>query len=242
MGAASLREVTVQSNLEENDAQQALEELEMRGEMVIIEEGKGEVFTHSDTLVTTKGYWEQLSLKTLEIVGDFHRTYPLRRGMLKEELKSRLKLSTRLFAGLTQKLIQQDELREIGPLILYPEHEIRFSDRQEKVIGELLAKFAESPFSPPSIKEAKSEVGEDVYQAMVDLALLIPVSNEVVFRCEDYDQMVAEVTELLNKNGTLSAAQVRDHFKTSRRYVLALLEHLDDIGVTIREGDVRRLK
>jgi selenocysteine-specific elongation factor len=54
--------------------------------------------------------------------------------------------------------------------------------------------------------------------------------------------MVAEITGLLEAQDTLSAAQVRDHFNTSRRYVLALLEYLDSIGITVREGDVRRLK
>ena len=242
MGAAPLREVTIRSNLKENDAQQASEELMNRGEIVILEAGKGEVRADRDILVTTKGYWEQLSLKTLEIIADYHQTYPLRKGMPKEELKSRLKLSPRLFSGLTKKLIQQKKLREDGPLILYPDHEIRFSPQQDKIVRSLLNQFAASPFSPPSVKDAKSQVGEDVYDAMVDLELLVPVSSEVVFRREDYIQMVAEVKDLLNKNGTLSAAQVRDHFQTSRRYVLAFLEHLDEIGVTIREGDVRRLK
>lgn len=242
MVAAPLREVTIRSNLKENDAQQASEELMNRGEIVILEEGKGEVRANGDILVTTKGYWEQLSLKTLEIIADYHQTYPLRKGMPKEELKSRLKLSPRLFSGLTQKLIQQKKLQEAGPLILYPDHEVRFSPQQDKIVRSLLNQFAASPFSPPSIKDSKSQVGEDVYDAMVDLELLVPVSSEVVFRREDYNQMVAEVKDLLNKNGTLSAAQVRDHFQTSRRYILAFLEHLDEIGVTIREGDVRRLK
>lgn len=241
-GSAPLREVTIRSNLKENDAQNALEELISRREIVILEPGKGEVRADRDILVTTKGYWEQLSLKTLEIVADYHRTYPLRKGMPKEELKSRLKLSPRLFSGLTQKLIQQKKLQENGPLILYPDHEIRFSSQQDEIIRSLLNQFAASPFSPPSVKDAKAKVGEDVYDAMVDLELLVPVSNEVVFRREDYNQMVVEVKDLFNKNGTLSAGQVRDHLQTSRRYALALLEHLDEIGVTIREGDVRRLK
>ena len=242
MGSAPLREVTIRSNLKENDAQKALEELINRGEIVILEAGKGEVRADGDILVTTKGYWEQLSLKTLEIVAEYHRTYSLRKGMPKEELKSRLKLSPRLFSGLTQKLIQQKKLKENGPFILYPDHEIRFSSQQDKIVRSLLDQFSTSPYSPPSIKDSKSKVGQDVYDAMVDLELLIPVSSEVVFRSEDYNQMVVEVKDLFNKNGTLSAGQVRDHFQTSRRYVLAFLEHLDEIGVTIREGDVRRLK
>ena len=54
--------------------------------------------------------------------------------------------------------------------------------------------------------------------------------------------MLAEVRRLIQLNGPISAAQVRDHFNTSRRYVLAFLEHLDAIGVTVRAGDLRRLK
>ena len=106
----------------------------------------------------------------------------------------------------------------------------------------LLHQFSTAPYSPPSIKDSISAVGEEVFQAMVDLKLLFPVSPEVVFRKDDYDQMVVEVKELINEKGTVSAAQVRDHFNTSRRYALALLEHLDEIGVTVRQGDTRKLK
>ena len=68
------------------------------------------------------------------------------------------------------------------------------------------------------------------------------VTPEVAFRKTDYDRMLSEVRQLFQENGTLTVAQVRDHFQTSRRYVLAFLEHLDAIGVTARKGDVRILE
>jgi selenocysteine-specific elongation factor len=37
-------------------------------------------------------------------------------------------------------------------------------------------------------------------------------------------------------------AEVRDRFKTSRKYALALMEHLDEQGVTLRSGDERVLR
>jgi selenocysteine-specific elongation factor len=77
---------------------------------------------------------------------------------------------------------------------------------------------------------------------MIDLGKLIPLNAEVVFRLEDYQKMVAEVRSILARQGEISVAQVRDHFNTTRRYVLAFLEHLDTIGVTVRVGDVRKLK
>lgn len=240
--AAPVREVAQHSNLEEEAAQGALDQLLEKGEIIVLESMNDGLLVSSDTLAASKGYWNQVSAAILDAVVDYHKAYPLRRGMPKEELKSKLKLSTRVFAGLTSKLIQDGSLQEDGPLIMQPEHEIQFSSQQEKSIELLLQQFSTSPYSPPSTKDSKSAVGDDVFQAMVDLVLLVPVSAEVVFRKEDYDQMVAEVKGLISKNGAVSAAQVRDHFNTSRRYVLALLEHLDEIGVTVRQGDVRRLK
>jgi selenocysteine-specific elongation factor len=106
----------------------------------------------------------------------------------------------------------------------------------------LLARFATSPFSPPTVKECQTEVGEELYNAMIEVGLLVPVPPDVVFRKQDYELMVSEIIDLLKKKLTITAGEVRDHFNTSRRYVLALLEFLDAQGVTVREGDVRRLK
>ena len=240
--AAPVREVAQHSNLENESAQDALDQLLDKGEIIVLESMNDGLLVSSDTLAASRGYWNQVSAAILDAVVDYHEAYPLRSGMPKEELKSKLKLSTRVFAGLTSKLIQDGSLREDGPLIMQPGHEIQFSSQQEKSIELLLQQFSTSPYSPPSTKDTKSAVGDDVFQAMVDLVVLVPVSAEVVFRKADYDQMVAEIKGLISKNGPVSAAQVRDHFNTSRRYVLALLEHLDEIGATVRQGDVRRLK
>ncbi len=240
--AAPLRDVVLHSNLDEEAAENAVNELVESGDLVILERDRGELRIDSDILVSTKGYWEQLSTSTLRVIEDYLSAYPLRKGMAKEELKSRLKISSRLFLATIRILVSEEELAETGPLVLKTHHKITFSVQQEQVVQNALKRFAASPYSPPSIKDTITEVGEDVYQAMVDLNLLMPVSPEVVFRQEDYEKMVAEVKNILHDQGTLSAAQVRDHFNTSRRYVLALLEHMDEVGITIREGDVRRLR
>lgn len=242
LGAAPMREVANHANLEESDAQTAIDELIRRNILVILEDEKGELLVHSDILVSNSSYWEQLSTETLYEVENYHIRHPLRSGMPKEELKSRLNVSPRLFSSLIRNLIRVESIREVGPLISSPDHGIKFSPHQEQAVSMMQDRFQSSPFSPPSIKDTKAELGEDVYNALVELDILVPVSAEVVFRREDYNRMVAELEDLFRSQDTLSAAQVRDHFNTSRRYVLALLEHLDEIGLTIREGDVRRLR
>jgi len=141
-----------------------------------------------------------------------------------------------------RRLVAQGSLEEAGPLVLRPGHTIAFTQLQKLEVDRLLARFAENPYAPPPAKECQAEVGEEVYAALVETGQFVAVAPDVVFRPQDYNRMVAEVRRLLEKQGTLTAAQARDHFNTSRRYALALLEHLDTIGVTVREGDVRRLK
>jgi selenocysteine-specific elongation factor len=242
LGAAPLREVFAKASLEDSDAAQAIEELSQSGEMVILEGVEGNLSIKNDILVAGRGYWEALAVRAFVEVNNYHAANPLRRGLPREELKSRLKVSARLLNALVRKLVAAQELEDSGLWVSRRGHAIRFTPQQERSVQGLLARFSASPYAPPSIKETQAEIGEEVYNALIDQGVLVPVSDEVVFRREDYEGMVKEVRSLLDRQTIITAAQVRDNFDTSRRYVLALLEHLDRIGVTVREGDVRRLK
>jgi selenocysteine-specific elongation factor len=77
---------------------------------------------------------------------------------------------------------------------------------------------------------------------LIELGELKAVSSEVVFRKQDYDSMVTKVHAALVKNGRITLAEVRDLFNTSRKYAQALLEHLDSSGITMRDGDYRKLR
>lgn len=243
LGPAPLREVVARSSLESQAAAQALQELAQEGLIVSLEEGGLEGLTpQSGALVAGRGTWEDLHRRLLGEVESYHRLNPLRRGMAREELKSRLKTPPRVFNAVLARLREAGELEEAGPLVLRPGHEVRFTPAQERRVEALLGRFAAAPYAPPSVKETQAEAGEDLYEALVDLGRLVQVGPEVVFRAEDYTRMLQELHSLFAAHGTLSAAQVRDHFNTSRKYVLALLEHLDASGVTVRQGDVRKLK
>lgn len=127
-------------------------------------------------------------------------------------------------------------------MIYLPSHEIRFTPQQKQAIDKLMSRFSDALYSPPSIKECTAEVGEELYNTLVDSGKLIQVNADVVFSRDGYESMVHEIRKLIEQNGQVSAAQVRDHLNTSRKYVLGILEYLDQEGITVREGDVRRLK
>ncbi len=152
-----------------------------------------------------------------------------------------MKLQSRVFNAMIYKLAADRRVIEDGPWVFMPGHEIRFNPTQTRTIDSVMIRFQSSPYSPPTVKECQAAVGEDVYQALVDTGMLVPVASDVVFSKDGYERMLDELRSMLEDQGTVTAAQVRDHFNTSRKYALAFLEYLDERGVTIREGDVRKL-
>ena len=70
---------------------------------------------------------------------------------------------------------------------------------------------------------------------------VVRASQGVVFDAATYERIAGEVTMLLRAQGKVTVAEVRDLLGTSRKYTLALLEHLDDEKVTRRVGDERML-
>jgi selenocysteine-specific elongation factor len=249
LGPAPLQAVSARSGLSQEQVLPALQELLSSGDAVDLEgkTGAGEALKR-EGLVASRTAWSLIADRSIKEVETYHKTYPLKRGIPREELKSRLRpvikseLSQRLYLAILKNLVQQGSIEEAGTVIKLPGFNIRLNPQQQRQAEALMKRFAESPYAPPPLKEAQAEAGEDLVAALLELDKLLLIPPDVLFRKEDYEQLVAEVRKMIQSQGPISAAQVRDRFNTSRRYVLALLEHLDAAGVTVREGDVRRLK
>lgn len=252
LGPAPLKDITARSRLQGEAAEAALAELLASGSLHVLEDGPRS--PDADVLALSATQWEALVTQITQTLETYHRQHPIRRGMPREELKSRLKFPQRVFNAAINELASAGSpgegagggnfrgLINTGAWIALASHEIELSAPQRSKADALLARFAADPYATPSVKECQAQVGEDVYAALAELGELSPVSSEVVFRKSDYDGMVGQVREHIGHNGQISVAEARDLFNTSRKYVLALLEHLDAAGVTIRQGDYRRLR
>lgn len=238
LGPALVREAAGRARMDELQAAAALEELLASGQVICPDDG----LPAPDSVVLAASQWQALREATLAALSAYHQTHPLRRGMPREELKSRLGVPPRLFNLLLPRLAEEGVLAAGPKWVALPGHVVRFSPFQQVKVDRLMARFAAAPYAPPSVKECLAEVGEQTYAALLEAGDLVAVSDEVVFRAEDYRAMVEQIRLVLQEKGTISLAEVRDLFGTSRKYVQPLLEHLDAVGVTVREGDARRLK
>ncbi len=236
LGAVTLPEAANRARLEMDTAQEALAELVDGGQVVKLE-------ADADGLLASVGWWNGQTQRAREEVGQFHKISPLRRGMPREALKSRLKLAPRVFNSAVRRWTADGSLVEVNETLLaLPGFAVRLSAQQQAQVEGLLRQFAEAPFSPPSVKECQAAVGEDVFTALLEEGRLVSVSPEVVFRPEDAARMEAWVYAHFEQQAQLTAAEFRDAFSTSRKYALAFLEYLDGLGITARAGDYRTLR
>ena len=231
LGPAPVKDVIARSRLEGSAAELALKELIESGQLVSLED-----------VAIAASQWSALKESVVTVLAVYHETYPLRRGMPREELKSRLKLAPRLFNLIVTKMALEGVLAESPKWAALPGHVVRFSPFQQVKVDKLMPLFATAPYAPPSVKECVAVVGEDIFSALLEFGDLVAVSGEVVFCKTDYEAMVKKIRQALQQKGQVTLAEVRDLLNTSRKYVQALLEHLDMIGVTVREGDIRKLK
>lgn len=140
------------------------------------------------------------------------------------------------------RLASEGSLSEASKWASLPGHTVRFSPFQQAKVDKLMEQFALAPYAPPSVKECQAQAGEDIFSALLEFGDLVAVSEEVVFLKPDYETMVQKIRLTIQQKGQVSLAEVRDLFQTSRKFVQPLLEHMDAIGVTVRNGDFRRLK
>ncbi len=239
-GIAPVREALTRTRMSADRLAPALQDLFEQKALIALEEGA--FSPECDLLATTQQHWQNECSRLRKEMQAFHARFPLRRGIPREELKSRLKMSARVFNACLKRWFQEELLREDASFLALPEFQVRFTPPQQTLIARLMNRFASAPFTPPSVKEAQAEVGEEIYQALVESGRLVQVSPDVVFRKEDYDAMLDWVKRHFQHSPTLTVIEFRDALNTTRKYALGFLEHLDAIGITVREGDFRKLR
>lgn len=238
-----VKDVLRESGLPETEAERALQQLLGRSEALLIgQEREASAGTlPQDAYVVSARDYEELIARLERVLADYHRRYPLRPGMPREELKSRVDLPAGAYSALLSQASAQKRVAEQGAIVRLPEHRVSFSPEQQGRIDELLARFVANPYAPPSVAEAEASIGSELLNALMEEGRLVRVGESVVFLAETYQEMVERVVRHLQREGTVTVAEVRDMFGASRKYALALMEHLDHQRITKRVGDARVL-
>lgn len=198
--------------------------------------GQGLIISLSDGTFVAAGRFNAMRRQVEDLIGAFHHAEPLRRGMQREQLRSQMGVRQNTLTTVLETL---PDIVTDGTLVRRADHEVRFSAAQQARVDGLFQQMSEAPYTPPSYAEAAQQVGEDVLRALIDLGEVVQVQPDVIFTRAAYDEMLTALFQMIDSMGQVTTGEFRDHFNTTRKYAIGLLEHLDAAGITRRQGDAR---
>ena len=230
----TLRVLANRGNLTVEATVELIRTLASDGRAVVL--GDGDLGPRS-TVYSAAG-WAALRNRSLGLLEAYHAEHALRPGMQREELRSRLNVSSQEFQLALPRLAEEGSVQDDGNVVRLPQHQVQLTDVQRGRMDQYLTYLRTDPFSPPT----DATLDEDLLSVLVDEGRVVRVSESVVYEAVAYQEMVDGVVDAIREHGQIGVGQVRDRFHTSRKYALSLLEHLDQRRITRRVGDERVLR
>jgi selenocysteine-specific elongation factor len=203
-----------------------------------------------ERVYTTDSKWQRLKEAFLALLKEFHRAHPLAPGMDMEELRGKLPyaLSAKIFRAVVDILLSDKVMAKEENLLRTAEHRVQLGSQEKSLMEKIKKILGEQPMSPPDLKEIEKQLAvsrnklTEVIRLLERDGSVIRVTTDLYYLSSTVDQVRAVLKKYLSDKGEISAASFRDLINSSRKYTIPLLEHFDREGVTLRIGDVRRLK
>ena len=233
-GPCDLRTLSQRSNFSEAEVLERLNELIQQDEVVVL----GDLESQSDAVVYSRRGWDIVRNQAQVALQTYHNQYSLRRGAPPQELRSRLKLPQPVYVRAAARLAEEGVAVDDGGLVRAPDHHVELNASQQSDAAGYLDALAGEPWSPPTDRP----VAPELLAYLQNRGDVVKVNETVVFTTAAYEDMAQRIVKHLESHGTVTVADARTIFGTSRKYVLPLLEYLDQQRITRRVGDDRVLR
>lgn len=229
-------------NLADKPLDATLQTLMSRQQVLLVDKEK-RVYIHQSPLQT-------LQDRIREQLGAYHKAHPLKEGMPKEELKSKLPvgMDNKLFTMLLNLLGKSRDVVQQEDLIRLAEHRVSMGLDQETLSRQIQDIYQKNGITPPYFKEvrtrldAPAEQVDQVLALLVDQGILVKVKEDFYYHRDPLETLKKKLVDYLVANEEISTPQVKDMTGASRKFVISLMEYFDNIQLTLRVGDVRKLR
>jgi selenocysteine-specific elongation factor len=198
----------------------------------------------------------ELAATALAAVQAFHQAQPRQPGIGREELRTKLPphAPARLVHAVVESLRARGALTAERDLVRLPGHVADTPAAGGPSLRQrITAVYARARLQPPRHPEVPALLQEsgppppaaEVREALELLAregTLVRVSSELFFDRAAVDDLRARLGAYLAEHGTITAQAFKELCGASRKYSIPLAEHFDAEKLTLRVGEIRRLR
>ena len=190
--------------------------------------------------------WGDRICKSLEAL---HELNPLKVLVDRTQLTRRFRYAgDELFLeAILQQLAKQRRIRLTDRGVALAGKGPQLSADEEKLMDQLVAKFEQARFQPPTIKECQkeNEAPPKKIKQLIELAAaeerLVHINGDMFMHFDAEAALREELKEKLDGSQGMTLSEIRELLATTRKYAVPICEYLDKIGFTRRNGDLRVL-
>ncbi len=215
-------------------------------------ERKAVLVDREEMRVLSAVVYDNLKEWIVEKVADYHKLYPLRDAMPREELKTTPGIGSaagpKIFLGALRDLEKKGVIVVEREMIRLKDHEVRL-DVDMGALRESLSKaYRDGGLTPPTAREVatmfpdrKKEVAS-LEQLMLREGEIVRISEDLNFHKDVLAKLRENYKQMLIKDGEATPSSVRELTGLSRKFIIPLMEYFDSTKLTMRAGDKRILR
>jgi len=196
-----------------------------------------------DTYVWHAVHDQQIRQELTKVVRAYHEKFPYRYGMKKAEVHMTYmkKVKLNVFDSYVDLLEEEQVLSRYQEYLKFPEFEARKDDVYDKVRKTVEKVFQKAQFdfvrfSEISFGSLEQEVVEDILLLLMDEEYVVKIAEDIYTLKTIIDQAKEVIQTRLKENPLITIAEVRDLLGTSRKSAKPILEYMDSIKVTKKNG------
>jgi selenocysteine-specific elongation factor len=243
---SGIRGVTIEDLL--NRVEMPPQEIEMmirkmseKGDLLLIDPEKVKVIERRP--------YQRLREMALTQMGEFHQRSPMKSGLAREELRTKLppELDVKLFQILINDLIQTKEVMLEKDKLRLSGHQVSSVDERGliKRVEEAILKGGLQPPSPKELSVGWGEKEEEVraiFEHLVHEEVLVKIKGEIYIHRVPLEKLKEELVAYLKSHREITTSHFKETTKVSRKYAIPLIEYFDQIKLTLRLGEKRVLR
>jgi selenocysteine-specific elongation factor len=201
--------------------------------------------------------FEYLTLAVTGALGEYHAAHASEAGMPLDGLlrvKALDKLNGKAARSFVTLLAEKNIVALEGAAVRLPNFQRKDDEAEKRNADALFAYCKKRSFQPPTLEEARAEVGANAKMTPAAFSAMISSlknARRVALLPGEFlltDEVEKDMMDVLLKiDGHVTLASVRDATNSSRKFIMPILEYFDSKGYTRRvtdpkAGDVRVVK
>jgi len=240
-GVSSLA-LAIRTGLTPGEQEKILEKM-LSGRMALL-------IDRDERRIVSSQVYQNFQERVLSELATYHRKYPLKEGISREELRTTLGgfIDPKLFSKAIKDLEDEGKIVAAKENVRIETHKVNLKEDEVEIRKEITRIYKDAGLMPPLTKElmdkfsGKRKAATDILSVMLSENVLVKVNEDMYFYREALDRLREDYRTLLVKDGTASPATFKELTGLSRKFIIPLMEYFDKTKLTIRVENHRMLR